>query len=220
MRYPLQVFDALKIDPKCKIKDLWPHQKEVLNIYSDTLLNEKRVAFELPTGAGKSLIALLILESWRQEGKKVAILTSSKTLAIDIVKKAKDIGLTAFEITGKTGLSEADLTRRDRYLIAYKRGAGIAIMNYWAYLYGDFVTPDVLAIDDAHSFENAAHSHFSLEISREDHRELYNRIAHKLKTNHPIYQRLESIERYLTPSNIYEVIYLPHYSIINPLDLA
>lgn len=211
MKDPLQIFDELKKDSNCKIKELWPHQKEVLQIYRDNLSKEKRIAIELPTGAGKSLIALLILEGWKRARKKVCILTSSKTLATDIVNKANEIGLrNVFEITGKTGLSEDELKKRDRFLIAYKRGDGIAVMNYWAYLYGDFVTPDVLIIDDAHSFENAAYSHFSLEISREDHKELYSRIVQKLKTAHPIYQRLESIERYLTPTNIYEVIYLPH----------
>lgn len=210
MKDPLQIFDELRKNQSCRIKSLWPHQEEVLKFYYDTLAKEKRIAIELPTGAGKSLISLLILEGWRQAGKKVAILTSSKTLAIDMVKKAGEVGIKAFEITGKTGLSEDDLTKRDRYLIAYKRGAGIAVMNYWAYLYGDLVTPDVLAIDDAHSFENVADSHFSLHISREDHEVLYNRILNNLKTAHPIYQRLESIEQYLTPTHIYEVIYLPH----------
>ncbi len=39
---------------------------------------------EPPTGAGKILIALLIVEAWRQEEKKVAILSANKTLAWQI----------------------------------------------------------------------------------------------------------------------------------------
>jgi superfamily II DNA or RNA helicase len=39
------------------------------------------VGIELPTGAGKTLIALLVAEAWRRAGKRVVILSANKTLA-------------------------------------------------------------------------------------------------------------------------------------------
>jgi hypothetical protein len=176
--------------------------------------DEQRVAFELPTGSGKTLVALLVLEWWRRQGKRVAILSSSKALAEDIQAKATEVGLASVVVTGVRGLSEEDLRERSRELRLYKRTQAIAIMNYWAYLYGDFVTPDVLVIDDAHSFENAAQNLFTLEIARDEHQTLYSQVVNALAQDHPIYQRLESIERYLTPSSTYEPIYLPHVSAI------
>lgn len=38
------------------------------------------LAVELPTGAGKSLIAPLIYKAWRREGATVAVLTENKVL--------------------------------------------------------------------------------------------------------------------------------------------
>jgi hypothetical protein len=52
-----------------EFQGLWPAQAHVLDAYGATI--------ELPTGAGKTLIA----EAWRQEVKMVAILSANKTLA-------------------------------------------------------------------------------------------------------------------------------------------
>lgn len=66
-----------------KFQGLWPTQAHVLDAYGAT---RTRIGcrIEPPNGAGKTLIALLIAEAWRQEGKKVAILSANKTLAWQI----------------------------------------------------------------------------------------------------------------------------------------
>jgi len=61
--------------------DLRPAQVAALERYSADHSATPDLAIELPTGAGKSLIALLICEAWRREGKTVAVLTGNKTLA-------------------------------------------------------------------------------------------------------------------------------------------
>ena len=45
-----------------KFKELWTAQDYVLKTYSNEFTNKPDVAIELPTGAGKTLIALLITE--------------------------------------------------------------------------------------------------------------------------------------------------------------
>jgi replicative superfamily II helicase len=64
----------LKSFNSSKFRELWPAQDYVLAKYSDEYVEKPDIAIELPTGAGKTLIALLVTESWRQEAKKVAIL--------------------------------------------------------------------------------------------------------------------------------------------------
>jgi superfamily II DNA or RNA helicase len=64
-----------------KFQELWSAQAYVLDAYSNTFVSKPDVAIELPTGAGKTLIALLIAEAWRKESNKVAILSGNKTLA-------------------------------------------------------------------------------------------------------------------------------------------
>src|SRR2546426_1138699 len=66
-------------------------QAAALQTYVDSAHAWPDVAIELPTGSGKTLIALLVLEYWRKEGKRVAILTGNKTLARQIEAEAKDL---------------------------------------------------------------------------------------------------------------------------------
>jgi hypothetical protein len=206
----LELFDELVRSGRTKIKRLWDHQREVLEKYEASLFADRRVGIELPTGAGKTLIALLILESRRLQGKRVAILTSSKALAEDVSSKACDLGIPTVVVTGSYKLTEQELRERSTELRQYKRAQTIAVMNYWAYLYGDFLTPEVLVVDDAHSFENAAQNRFTLEIDRDEHPALFTTIVSKLRANHPIYQRLAAIQQHISGPDSYETIYLPH----------
>jgi hypothetical protein len=55
-----------------KFKSLWPAQAHVLGRY-DQHVTQADLGVELPTGAGKTLITLLIAEAWRSTGAKVAV---------------------------------------------------------------------------------------------------------------------------------------------------
>jgi Rad3-related DNA helicase len=56
-------------------------QRAGLESYAQSYSATPDLAIELPTGAGKSLMALLICEAWRRENATVAVLTGNKTLA-------------------------------------------------------------------------------------------------------------------------------------------
>jgi len=71
-----------------KFKKLRPAQSHILDQYS-TFEPKPDVAIELPTGAGKTLIALLIAEAWRKNGNKIAILSANKTLARQMQQEAE-----------------------------------------------------------------------------------------------------------------------------------
>jgi len=53
-----------------KFRELWPAQKYVLEKYSDEFMDKSDIAIELPTGAGKTLIALLIAEHGGKEQRR------------------------------------------------------------------------------------------------------------------------------------------------------
>ena len=46
-----------------KFRDLWPAQAYILDAYGATYASASDVAIELPTGAGETLIALLIADA-------------------------------------------------------------------------------------------------------------------------------------------------------------
>ena len=84
-----------------KFRQLWPTQKHVLDDYSTQFLDAKDVAIELPTGAGKTLIALLVGGKWLEKGKKVVILSANKTLARQMNAEAEALGLKVAYMEGR-----------------------------------------------------------------------------------------------------------------------
>jgi superfamily II DNA or RNA helicase len=62
-------------------RELRPAQDAALACYSAGHTTTGDLAIELPTGGGKSPIALLVCEAWRREGATVAVLTGNKALA-------------------------------------------------------------------------------------------------------------------------------------------
>jgi len=169
-----------------KFQSLWPAQAHMLDAYAMTFSSEPDVAIELPTGAGKTLIALLIAETWRQEGKKVAILSANKTLARQILQEAHVLGIPAVLMEGKG----TDIPASDKR--AYGRAAKIAIMNYWVYFNQNPVIDiaDLLIMDDAHLAEHCLHSLYSVEIERHAHESLFKTLITELQERFPEYSVL------------------------------
>lgn len=128
------------------------------------------LGIELPTGDGKTLIALLILEYWRKQGRRVAILTGNKTLARQIENEANDLNVPVVRFEG----SSDQLSSKD--LRAYRRSAAIAVMNYWVYINQNPAVEgaEYLVLDDAQLAEGALVSLYTVRIGRREHRELFD----------------------------------------------
>lgn len=141
------------------------------------------MAIELPTGAGKSLIALLICEAWRREGATVAVLTGNKTLARQMEAEGQALGVPVERFEGAG--NSIPLPRRRRY----RRAQAIGVMNYWVMFNQNPVIDgaDLLVVDDAHLAESALDSLFSLEIDRYAHPALYKTLANALAEAFPDY---------------------------------
>ena len=150
-----------------KFQELRPVQEKVLGAYAKEFKGSKDVAVELPTGAGKTLIALLIAEEARRQKRKVAILSANKTLAHQMKNEADELGIPVVLMEGRG----VDISDRD--IRGYSRFSSIAIMNYWVYYNQRPVMDpaDTLIMDDAHLAEHCLHSLFSVEITRIQHAE-------------------------------------------------
>lgn len=169
-----------------KFQELWPAQEYILEQYSREYHQKNDIAIELPTGAGKTLIALLIAETWRQQNKKVAILSANKTLARQMANEADELGIPSVLMEGRG----KDIPSRDKR--GYRRANHVAIMNYWVYINQNPVVDaaDLLIMDDAHLAEQCLHSLWSVEISKHDHATLFTNIVSELKSRFPGYRVL------------------------------
>lgn len=170
-----------------QFRQLRSGQEATLGLYAQIYTAKPDVAIELPTGAGKSLIALLIGEAWRREEKKVAILTGNKTLARQMEQEAQSLGMSAVRMEGPGQKIPAAAKR------AYHRSISIAIMNYWVYFNQNPVidSADLLFMDDAHLAEHCLHSLYSIEIDRFEHSNLFNALATELSVRFPDYSVLQ-----------------------------
>ena len=170
-----------------KFKELWPAQDYVLGQYANEFKDKTDVAIELPTGAGKTLIALLIAEDWRKENRKVAILSANKTLARQMEMEAQQLGIPAVLMEGR-GIDIPSGDKRD-----YHRANNIAVMNYWVYFNQNPVVDnaDLLVMDDAHLSEHCLHSLWSVEIDRYKHNNLFKALVTELVTRFPEYTVLQ-----------------------------
>ena len=211
---PIKLFDELD-KSNSSIKTLRQTQREVLEKYSIECQNKPRIGIRLSTGAGKSLIALLILESWRRAGKNVAILAATSALAKDLESKAKEIGIPVVTIFGSEGEPEYR-QQRTRNLTWYKQKRAIGIFNYYSYLYAteyreDIVPPYVLVIDDANEFEVVRSDFFSIRIDRDKFGDIYNAIVEKLRSHFQVYPNLQTfLEGTGERADAIEVIHFTH----------
>lgn len=180
-----------------KFRTLWLAQEYVLQSYSSDFASEPDVAIELPTGAGKTLITLLIAESWRQQRKKVAVLSANKTLARHMMREARTLGIPAVLMEGR-GVDISSAHKR-----SFHRATTTAIMNYWVYFnQNPVVDPaDLIVMDDAHLAEHCLHSLYSVEIDRLSHPELFDTIVRELYVRFPYYTVLSDAVLDEAPQN-------------------
>lgn len=168
---PEELFRTLK--RSSKVPHLWAHQADLLRAYVENIKKED-IALELPTGAGKSLVGLLVAEFRRQAGdERVAYLCPTKQLARQVHAQATEYGIPTVVLTGK----QKEYDPGD--FAAYNTAAKIALTTYAAVFntHPKIDNAQCLILDDAHAAENYIASLWSVQIDREKHTTTYDALV-------------------------------------------
>ncbi|MCE7009975.1 hypothetical protein LWC34_45290 [Kibdelosporangium philippinense] len=141
--------------------DLRPTQRHVLSEFATNHLTSSDVGIELPTGEGKTLIALLIADWALDEGMSVAYLTGTKQLAEQVEQEATglpDLPVHRFYSGHYPGAAVDD----------YHQAQAVGVMNYWVYFNSrpKIEPADLVIFDDAHLAEQPLTSLFTMRIPR------------------------------------------------------
>jgi Type III restriction enzyme, res subunit len=168
---PIEIFrsiPALAASPN----DLWQGQSKALEAWHDKR-KDGDVLISLHTGAGKSLVGLLIAQSLIHEGvSRVLYLCATNDLVMQTAKEA----------TSKLGFQ---LTTRMEGVFSnnlYETGQGFCLTNYQALFHG-FTTftrdkrPEAIIFDDAHVAEKIIRDCYTVKIEAKDHAELFANIV-------------------------------------------
>lgn len=160
---PTLLFRDLKRDPS--IKFLWDHQARLLDEYHSHHLKTRDLAIELPTGSGKTLVALLIAEYRRRAfGERVAFMCPTRQLCNQVAAQTGKYGIQASLLVGK----QRDYDRSA--FLAYQQAKAIAVTTYSGVFNSNPSISDaqLLICDDAHAADNYVASKWTVRISRQD----------------------------------------------------
>ena len=167
---PIRIFEALpSLDGAPN--DLWRGQAEALRRWNEKR-EERDVVVSLTTGAGKTVVGLLIAQSLVNEGlRNVVYLCSTNDLVMQTSKEADGIGVA--HTTRMDGQWSNDLFETEK---------GFCITNYAALFNGYSLIarkhrPEAIVFDDAHVAEGVMRDAFTLTVTLKDHPELYRAIT-------------------------------------------
>jgi len=164
---PLKLFKSLRLKDE-GINDLWDGQGQALRQW-----HEKRqsadIAVALNTGAGKTLVGLLIAQSLANEtAGSVLYACSSRQLVAQTAAKADGYGIPITTYMPGEGAFSNDL---------FHRGLAPCIATYQALFNGksifDRMNAAAVVFDDAHAASHIIRDQFTLVIDRAEHQGAY-----------------------------------------------
>lgn len=160
---PIELFNDIK---ERKVAGPLLIQGNVINEYTSKFLNSPNVALEMPTGTGKTLVALLIAE-WRriQYGNKILYLCPTKQLAYQTKFEAENrYGIKVNVMVG----AKSEFSQKET--MEYETNSKITVTTYYSFFNINpyFSDPDIIIIDDAHSAESTLSQLFSINLTPRD----------------------------------------------------
>lgn len=159
---PEDLYDSLQgTDPT--VRHLWAHQADALRTYYEEHRDTNDVALEFPTGAGKTLVGLLIAE-WRRRalGERTAFVCPNNQLAHQAAAKAWGYGVDVVLLIG--GHREWD----DNDRASFEAGTAVAVTNYHHIFNSDpKIDAQSLVLDDAHAGEPVVAGRWAIQADRD-----------------------------------------------------
>ncbi|WP_432681102.1 DEAD/DEAH box helicase family protein [Bacillus velezensis] len=182
---PIEIFDLLPEKNEKYEELLRPAQQRVLETWCNDFRDNPNTVIKMNTGSGKTVVGLLMLQSYLNEGKGPAIyIVPDNYLIEQIIKEANDLGL---KVTRDNNDSE------------FLNGESILITNMHKIINGRSVfgvgevkkSIGCIVVDDAHACMKVAKSQFSITIPRSNdiYEKLLNIFSNSIK--------LQSESRYL-----------------------
>lgn len=149
---------------KKTVPGLLSHQADLLRSYLAVHTQHSDIAFQLPTGSGKTLVGLLIAE-WRRRKyrERVVYLCPTRQLVNQVAEQASGkYGIDVQPFTGSRALYDAKASAD------WTAGESVAVTTYSSLFNTNpfFAEPNLIILDDAHSAENYISAFWSLLIER------------------------------------------------------
>ncbi len=205
---PIEIFQKNKSKiTDAGINDLWLGQGDALRDWHEHRDRED-VAIVLNTGAGKTLIGLLVAQSLVNETKgKVVYACASIQLIEQTREKADGYGLKVTTYHG--GNYSNDL---------FHKGEAVCLTTYQALFNGKskFRREEISAVifDDAHAAEGMIKDHFSLNINRRDDEGLFVALIEQFRPYYKSVGRAGSFDEILSGEHN-KVELLPPFEVAN-----
>jgi hypothetical protein len=174
-RTPEELFYALAGRAKSHAYLRGP-QQDVLREYV-AHSDDADVAFELPTGTGKTTVGLVIADWKRRQGMRCAFLALTNQLAGQVLAEGERLGIECADLRGRKG--ERNPAEEGRFLTGTATGVSVYsnLFNVKPVIKGC----DFLVFDDAHGGEQYVSGMWTVSIGVEETPELYNEVLVALK---------------------------------------
>lgn len=140
-------------------------QQDVLRDY-EKISDATNIAFELPTGTGKTAVGLLVAE-WRRRrtNGRVAYLTLTNQLARQVMEEAARLDIDYADLTGSKDVR--DVKEEGRYL--NREAIAVTTFSNLFNINPVISEPDTLILDDAHGGEHYVSDMWTTRVIAEKH---------------------------------------------------
>ncbi|WP_057767778.1 DEAD/DEAH box helicase family protein [Cytobacillus praedii] len=182
---PIEIFDLLPEKDEKYEELLRPAQEKVLETWFNEFRENPNTVIKMNTGSGKTVVGLLMLQSYLNEGKGPAIyIVPDNYLIEQIINEANDLGI---KVTKDSNANE------------FLNGESILVTNMHKLINGRTVfgvgeikkSIGSIVIDDAHACMKVAKSQFSINIPKT------NDIYEKLLNIFTDCMKQQSVSKYL-----------------------
>ncbi|WP_336330911.1 DEAD/DEAH box helicase family protein [Haloarcula sp. CGMCC 1.2071] len=166
--------------------DLRSYQEDALDSIRDCSGPNKSLV--MPTGSGKTRVALYYAQQLIDEGKSVAYIAKTEAHAEQVLREAELIGTDVAYIPGKQSLDdESEIEERQWDIDDYNIGIHTGVFSYSGYFLGSGVPrAEHLIIDDAHAVVSQDISLGAVELNRSEWGRRYNDLLDLIKETNPL----------------------------------